>query len=921
LGYAPFAPLRVTKGRSPPHIPGTPTRNIVSDIPSRLAEALRDRYRLERELGHGGMGAVYLAEDLRHHRQVAVKVLRPDIAASLGTERFLREIEVAARLQHPAILPLHDSGEADGWVFYIMPYVEGESLRDRLARRGELPVEEAARILAELLDALAYAHDKGVIHRDIKPDNIMLAGRHALLLDFGVAKALTDSAGPSFVTTTGLALGTPSYMAPEQAMADREVDHRADLYAVGVVAYELLAGRRPFGGNTAQQIVAAQMTQAPDDLRTHRPVVPAPLAHLVMRALERRPADRWQSAAEMLARLEPFLGTSGETTRATLPQGRGAGRAKLVAAAGVGLLLAALAGVLLLRSRGAPELRLGRRVQLTLDPGLEIEPAIAPDGQLVAYAAGPMPSLEIRVRRLDGGSPITVAAASERPQRWPSWSPDGGRIMFGSPRGIEIVSALGGSSRLVVPHVPDPKADPWGTGGLLMPAGWAPDGKSIAFIRADTLYLQDLGGGTPRLLGHGGEMHSLAWSPDGRWIAGVRGNRQAQSPGFLFANLAAAAIALIPAAGGEPVAVTDDQWYNGSPVWGPDGRSLLFVSNRAGGVDLYQVRLRPDGTPDGEPARLTNGLRALSISLAGDGRKLAYAGFAETSNVWSVPVPQGQAVSVREAEPVTTGNQVIESLEVSQDGRWLAFDSDRRGNQDIYRVPIAGGEPERLTETDADEFWPTWSPDGAEIAFHGFQGVRRHLFVSAADGRDRRQVSDGADDERTPSWSPDGRTIFYLHNFNTPGNEVRGITRSADGRWSPPRTLFRGAAYPPAPSPDGRLVAFTSVGAVWVVRADGDSARVLVPGSDGGADPRAVYVDWSGDGRTLYYLAVDPAERVSIWAVPLAGGAPRLLVRFDDPTREWHRFGFAAHGGRLYFTVGERQSDVWVAEVETGAAR
>ncbi len=304
------------------------------------------------------MGAVYLAEDLKHHRRVAVKVLRPDLSASLGTDRFLREIEVAARLQHPAILPLHDSGQADGYVFYIMPYVEGESLRDRLARQHELTVEETARILSEVLDALAYAHGKGVVHRDIKPDNIMLSGRHALLLDFGVAKAVNDSAGPEFVTTTGLALGTPSYMAPEQAVADKQVDHRADLYAVGVVGYEMLAGRRPFPGNTAQQIVVAQMTKAPDELLTHRPSVPPPLAAALMRAIERNPADRWQSAAEMAARLEPYVVISGETTPAARTAfGPGRRRARWIGlAVAAVVLVAAIAGAVLLRPRPTPQL-------------------------------------------------------------------------------------------------------------------------------------------------------------------------------------------------------------------------------------------------------------------------------------------------------------------------------------------------------------------------------------------------------------------------------------------------------------------------------------------------------------------------------------------------------------------------------------
>jgi len=892
----------------------------VTDIPPRLAEALRDRYRLERELGRGGMGAVYLAEDLKHHRKVAVKVLRPDLAASLGTDRFLREIELAAQLQHPAILPLHDSGQADAYVFYIMPYVEGESLRDRLARQHELPLEDAVRILYDVLDALAYAHGKGVIHRDIKPDNIMLSGRHALLLDFGVAKALNESAGPGFATTTGLALGTPSYMAPEQAMADRETDHRADLYAVGVLGYELLAGRRPFPGNTAQQIVAAQMTQAPEDLRSHRPAVPPQLALVIMRALEKNPADRWQTAADMLARLEPYLSPSGESAPGVAPpNGRRLARTGVIAlGVGGGLLLAALGGMLLFRSHEPPEIRFGRRIQLTLDPGLEIEPAMSPDGRLVAYAAGPMPSLEIKVRRLDGGSELTLAAQSERPQRFPSWSPDGGRIMFGSPRGIEIVSALGGPAKLVIPDVTSPEVDPWGSVGPLMPAGWAPDGKSIAFVRSDTLYSQDLAGGSRRPLAHGGEMHSFAWSPDGRWIACVRGNRQSRQPSFLFGNLGAASIWLIPTAGGEPIAVTDDQWFNASPTWTPDSRSLLFVSNRAGGVDLYQTRLRSNGATEGPPVRLTNGLRAQAISLAANGRWIAYSDFVETSNIWTLPIPAHPPASVRQAEPVTSGNQVMESFDISRDGRWLAFDSDRGGNQDIYRRPLSGGEPERLTDTDADEFWPVWSPSGAEIAFHGFRGGRRHLFVMSADGRDRRQITDGLDDERTPAWSPDGQTLYYLHNFNGPGNEIRAVTRARDGRWSASRTVFRGITYPPSPSPDGRLVAFAAAGAVMVVGTAGDSARVLVPQRDLATDPRALYLSWSDDGRTLYYLAVAPAGKASIWSVAVTGGPPRLMVRFDDPTREWHRFGFLAHGGRFYFTVGDRQSDIWAAEVEAG---
>ncbi len=257
----------------------------MTEITSRLKTALADRYAIEREIGSGGMATVYLAEDLKLHRKVAVKVLRPDLAAALGPERFLREIEVAAQLHHPHILPLHDSGEADGFLYYVMPYEEGESLREKLERDGELPVMEAVRLLRDVVDALAHAHEHGVVHRDIKPDNVMLSGRHALVTDFGVAKAVTEATGRQQLTTAGVALGTPAYMAPEQAVADPHIDHRADIYAVGALAYELLTGRPPFTGTTPQMILSAHVTQAPDPVTKHRTAVPPAMARLVIKCL------------------------------------------------------------------------------------------------------------------------------------------------------------------------------------------------------------------------------------------------------------------------------------------------------------------------------------------------------------------------------------------------------------------------------------------------------------------------------------------------------------------------------------------------------------------------------------------------------------------------------------------------------------
>jgi tetratricopeptide (TPR) repeat protein len=306
----------------------------MNDLLSRLQATLgADVYRIERELGGGGMSRVFLAEEVELGRKVVIKVLPPDMAAGVNKERFQREIKLAASLQHPHIVPLLTAGSTEDLIWYVMPYIEGESLRAKLAREGELPIAETVQILTEVMDALAYAHESEVVHRDIKPDNVMLSRGHALVTDFGVAKAVSASSGgtQSGLTSLGVALGTPSYMSPEQAAADPHVDHRADIYAVGALAYEMLTGRPPFVKQTPQQVLAAQVTEMPDSVISHRNTVPPRLADVVMRCLVKRPADRWQTASELKAHLSaavtPASGaitpdSGGLTPPGTLPVSR-----------------------------------------------------------------------------------------------------------------------------------------------------------------------------------------------------------------------------------------------------------------------------------------------------------------------------------------------------------------------------------------------------------------------------------------------------------------------------------------------------------------------------------------------------------------------------------------------------------------------
>jgi len=295
-------------------------------MPLDIGTVLADRYHLEREIGAGGMATVYAARDSRHDRMVAVKILRPELARAIGGERFLRETTIVARLQHPHIVGLIDSGMMEGLPYYVMPLIHGESLRARLTTEGELPLDDGVQVVRQVLDALAYAHGQGLVHRDIKPENVLLSGYvprtgsssgrwHAMIADFGIAKALTDAGADPLLTATGMSVGTPASMSPEQAAADSHIDHRSDIYSVGVMAYEIFTGNPPFSASTAQHLIAAHITRKPESPSKHRPAIPPDLDQFILRCLEKNPADRWQTADDALARLDAI--TSSDRWHAT----------------------------------------------------------------------------------------------------------------------------------------------------------------------------------------------------------------------------------------------------------------------------------------------------------------------------------------------------------------------------------------------------------------------------------------------------------------------------------------------------------------------------------------------------------------------------------------------------------------------------
>ena len=860
------------------------------------------------------MATVYLAEDTRHHRKVAVKLLHPELSAVLGSERFLKEIELTAGLQHPHILPLFDSGTADGQLYYVMPFVEGETLRARLERERQLPVRDAVRIAREVADALAYAHARGVIHRDVKPENILLQGGHALVADFGIALAV-QQAGGQRITQTGLSLGTPQYMATEQATGEKVVDARADVYALGAVTYEMLAGEPPFTGPTTQSVIAKVLTAEPAPLGKTRRTVPPHVVEAVHTALAKLPADRFDGAAEFAAALgaadahdvAPPRETRETVEASATRKRRLAGTTIALATIGA-LALAATSFWLGGRVLGADALPMtfGRATRLTWDQGLEVQPAISPDGRAVAYAGGTTGDARIYVRQIAGGRPIRVADDSTGIEQSPSWSPDGSRVLYLSRGAVFSAPAAGGAARQEVAVT---------AGSRVTAAAWAPDGGTIAYAAGDSLYVR-APDGTSRLVASLSEPTLCAWSPSAALIACTSGNaRYLVGIGTQFGNLSPNRIAVVRVRDGQVTTISDSTSINVSPVWSRDGGRLYYVSNREGRGDVYAQEIDGEGRVSRPAVRLTTGLGAQSISLAADGSRLAYAIYSPTANIWSLPIPTDAPVSVASATPVTAGAQVIENLSVSRDGRWLLYDSDLPGTSDIYRMAVAGGEPVRLTSDPADDFSPALSPDGTEVVFHSWRAGSRDLWVQPLDGRPVQRVTSSPGHEWTPEWSPDGRAVLY-----TSGVEQRSIwivRRKSDGSWERPVQRLRG--YWPAWSPDGRQIAFVSSlvgGSLVLTPADSGPTRVVFDASKPGA-PQVERPWWSSDGRTLFFKSHDAQSRASFWSIPVAGGAPRLLVRFDDPRRPSYRQQWALGAGRLFFPIEDRQSDIWVMDVTT----
>ena len=848
----------------------------MSDAVTRLNAALEGRYRIESELGEGGMATVYLADDLKHERKVALKVLKPELAAVVGAERFLAEIKTTANLQHPHILPLFDSGEADSFLFYVMPYVEGESLRQRLDREHQLPVDDAVQIAKNVAEALDYAHRQGVIHRDIKPANILLQDGKPVISDFGIALAV-GTAGQGHLTETGLSLGTPLYMSPEQATGDQTVGAATDIYALGCVLYEMLVGEPPYTGSTAQailgKIIAGKLASATE----HRTSVPANVDAAIRKALEKLPADRFTDARDIGKALTDSGFRHGEMVGAVAAAPQGPWNRLTLTFAALFVLAAGGWGWALLRP-GPPT------------PVIRY-PLVFPHGE------------ELR------GGRIRPSVAL---------SPDGEKLLYVGPVGED------GNWRLWVRQRNELRAtELYGSEGANTPF-FSPDGTRFGFVRGNrgqpSLMVKSLVGGAPQvLLDSGVGLDGGSWGADdfiyydGLTGGGTRG------------------IMRLPATGGTPQQVTAVDTARGETdhVWPhilPGARGLLFTVIRNN--DLTDADIATSEVGSGDHQILTRGVTAkyatsgqlLYVSNGGtlfaapfDATRLELKGEAieiasglsvrgsgavdlALSNTSRMAYLTG-SVSPRLAEMVwvdRSGNQEaidpdwvenFTSSSLSPDGSQLAVTAwllASAGQSHVTVKTLPQGPALRLTSATNRNDRPIWSPDGQSVLFRTIRDGTSGIYSRRADGSASAiPVLTGAASYHAAKYSPDGRWLIY--------NEEGELYARRTGMEAEPLALGvfpanRGAG---SISPNGRWLAYTEVAS----NDSGDFDVYIVPfpntadsrsrvSTEGGISP-----NWSRSGRELFYVTPD-RELVSVEVedgASFSTGERQVLFTLDPP--------------------------------------
>ena len=804
------------------------------DAAAQLRHALGGRYDIDRQIGRGGMATVFLARDVRHHRNVALKVLDPELGAVLGGERFLAEIQVTANLQHPNLLPLFDSGEADGLLFYVMPYVEGESLRGRLEREKQLPIDDALHITTAVCGALEHAHRRGVVHRDLKPENILLHEGQPLIADFGIALAVSV-AGGSRVTQTGISLGTPQYMSPEQATGDRAVDGRSDVYSLGCVLYEMLTGEPPHIGSTVQSIIAKVLTDKPQSVRVLRDTVPEHVDLALQKALAKLPADRWATAAQFADALNGRAATLASVAAAS---GAASSRARWMVPAliAAGAAVVGLSAAVVALTTGDPAPELPARFDIALPQNLVLDNIyrplnISPDGRHIVFRAAAGGSVMLARRSLDDMA-VRLIAGTEN-GGWPFVSPDNRWIAFLSGEQLRKVPIDGGPT-VGIGTIP---------GSAVQGASWAPGNVIVlgAFQGSAGLSVVPAAGGTPRPLTRidptADEIsHRMPVAlADGETVLftswpqrGVDGSR------IGIASLRTGEFRVLDLPGTHPIDIVDGH--------------LIYV--RTDGTLMAVPVDRRRRTVTGEPVALVEGINmnrsvgAARVALGGS--TLVYLAGGQVARLSIV-----DTLGVTRPIGVEPGSFTFPAW--SPDGRSIALTvgGSSAGGGDIWILELASHALRRLTYEGG--VIPMWSRDGRRVIFLRRINGRGTVWQRVADASaPEEKLFEAPVDIAEAELAPDGYTLLYRTAVADAAATQRDVfmVDLRDGRPKPVLSS-RFNETEPRLSRDGRWLAYqsdeTGTFQVYVRPFPGPGAVVQVS-VDGGVEPV-----WSRDGRRLFY--------------------------------------------------------------------
>jgi Tol biopolymer transport system component/predicted Ser/Thr protein kinase len=885
------------------------------------------RYEIIEELGKGGMGKVYRVYDKKIDGEVALKLIKPEIAADKNTiERFRNELKLAREIAHRNVCRMYDLNEEKGSQYITMEYVPGEDLKSMIRMSKQLSMITAISIAKQVCEGLVEAHRLGVIHRDLKPSNVMVDKEgNSRIMDFGIARSVKGKG----ITGAGVMIGTPEYMSPEQ-VEGKEIDQRSDIYSLGIILYEMVTGRVPFEGETALAIALKHKNDLPKNPSEINPQIPKDLNRMILRCMDKDKEKRYQSAGEAQSELENIekvipkpVGISPKKESKAAKIGKIKWMKGITSPAQfkgkipkpwliIGFAILTVATLLIISSLQKPKPLslhvLGGVNPLTTAPGLEDEPTWSPDGKHIAYMSDENGNFDIYVMNIETGNALNLTEDHTGDDTNPEWSPDGNRIAYYSDRGgggIYHISNYGGAPTLVTNLDTNPDMK------FYIHMSWSPDGSNLVYSYRRSLYTISVKGGKPEELQLPPIARSRAWltkpawSPDGKRIAFT----EPHSYGYTRGKMT---IWTWSPDGSDPIKITDGNSFSNNPVWSRDGRRLFFISAMGGSSnDIWWVPIETNGKPSGSAKCLMPGVNANSIALSPDGTRLIFSKVVSSSNIWSIPIDYNHTFTLEEAEQETFENHSVGSLDVSPDGKWIAFTSDMKGKSYIWIMNRKTKELRQVTTSEAPGVGPHWSPDGKNIVFRSSRNGNNDIFRKPVAGGTELQLTSHQKSDSHAKWSPKGDEIVFISNRT--GDYEIYVMPSSGG--DPRRLTPERRGTDPVWSPDGNKIAFRSRGSsgeqeVFYVSSKGGEPVQL---TNLGLKRAIIPYEWSSDGRYIYAWGnKDWSKNYGLWIVSFPDGTTKPLLS-GIGGRKQLEYDLSSDGVRIYFSLREVIGDLKIA--------